>query len=100
MTAVQFLMAMERLGVTFSLDDGLLKATAPKGVLSDVLVAQLREHKPELTELLLRLRGKVGIPQRELGSALEASFAQKRLWFLSQLDSVSGTYHMSFGFRL
>jgi amino acid adenylation domain-containing protein/thioester reductase-like protein len=40
------------------------------------------------------------IPRLQREGPLALSYAQQRLWFLAQLDSVSATYHLPFALRL
>ncbi|MES2940630.1 MAG: non-ribosomal peptide synthase/polyketide synthase, partial [Pseudomonadota bacterium] len=45
-------------------------------------------------------RQDLSIPRADRGAPLPLSFAQQRLWFLTQLDSPGQTYHMPLGLHL
>ncbi|MEI2429486.1 non-ribosomal peptide synthase/polyketide synthase [Lysobacter yananisis] len=72
----------------------------------DVGVADLLQ-RPVLAELAAQLRGAardtlppIGAQPRAADAALPLSFAQQRLWFLSQMQGVSQSYHVPGVLRL
>ncbi|AKT40595.1 non-ribosomal peptide synthetase [Chondromyces crocatus] len=90
---------LEALHVELWNDDGYLGYSAAEGVLTDELLDELREHKDVLLAMLREGQGTVAhAPPRPLPHAdvLPVSQAQRRLWFLCQLDGASVAYNMPF----
>jgi amino acid adenylation domain-containing protein len=56
----------------------------------------------DLADVLDRREGSVVLPlvRADRSARLPLSFAQQRLWFLSQLDGLDTAYHIPFGLRL
>jgi len=52
MNAQQLLADLERLGVTYSVEGQHLRLEAPRGAISDEMRQSLKEHKPQIVELL------------------------------------------------
>jgi amino acid adenylation domain-containing protein len=87
---LDFIYRMQVLDVKLSLNVGQLRYNAPKGVITDDILAQLKEYKPLLIQYLEQLAtsGKQldePIPALENQSEYPLSFAQQRFWFLDQL---------------
>jgi amino acid adenylation domain-containing protein len=101
MNAVELLTTLRELGVELHVHEDKLKVTAPVGALTDALKQSIREHKAALIELLsLGTPGTVAsIVARPAEDEMPLSFAQKRLWFLNQLDA-SGLYNVGGNFSV
>ncbi len=104
MKAVQVLSSLRGLGVKLWIEGDRLQYSAPKGVMTNALRADLVLHKAEITEFLLRAAEKDGaasrsIPRAVRGPDLPLSFAQQRLWFLDQLVPENPFYNEYIGFR-
>ena len=77
--------------------------TAPKGVLTAELKAQLAANKPAIIRFLEEHQrvGAVGaIARVPRERHMEPSFGQERLWFLDQLEGKSYAYNIAGGLRL
>ena len=57
-------------------------------------------QRRKLSSLLLRGASKGTLEATERDGAVGLSFAQQRLWFLSQMEGVSEAYHIAAGLRL
>lgn len=95
---------LEARDIQISLTDGKLRLNAPKGMLDDDLKAKLSAHRDGL---LSALQAKAaaenetgGIPPLPKGRSPVLSFAQRRLWFMEQMDPGSVRYNIGFGIRL
>jgi len=90
---------LDSLGVTLWDDEGYLGYSAPEGVLTPALLAELREHKDDLLTLLRQGRGAElhqKLQARPHAGTLPAAPAQRGLWFMSQLEGADVAYSMPF----
>ena len=87
--ANEFLSQLIRNGIQLWVENGELRFRAPKDALTDVLRAELIEHKAEIVAFL-----------DEHGKVSPTSYAQQRLWILDQLEPGSIAYNMPFAYRL
>lgn len=75
------------------LSDGKLKVTALKGVVSEELLGQIREHKAALALHLIHNNGQGSAGPADVRYC-DASHAQIRLWTLSQMGDASAAYNV------
>lgn len=105
MTTLELLSRLRSLGVELRADSDRLRVSAPKGVLTPVLRAELTDNKEEILAFLRaasvasssnppRLRP---IPR---DGDLPPSFSQQRLWFLDQMEPDSPVYNISRAMRI
>jgi fengycin family lipopeptide synthetase B len=88
---------LRRLGVTLWHDGDRLRYRAPKGVLTQELLEELKRHKDAISAFLADAtdatrRGLLATAPiaRSTGSSAPLSFAQERLWFLYQFEGKDG----------
>jgi hypothetical protein len=103
MNTVELMSRLRSLNVRLWAEDGQLRYKAPKGVMTEDLLADIRTQKQGLLELLgstSRFRQAVALCRVERTDPLPLSFAQERLWFLEQLFPESGAYNTGLIMRL
>ena len=92
-----FLRELQHHGITLWNDEGYLAYDAPDDeVLTPALLAELRERKAEILQLLAntqRSERSLAIPKAQRNAQLPLSYAQQRLWFLDELGS-GAAYNM------
>ncbi len=82
-----------------------LRYRAPKGALTPELRASVQERKSEILRVLLEARPAAGgdgepIEPAPRSGPLPLSFAQQRIWFLSQLEGGASPYHEQGALRI
>ncbi|MGI9292331.1 MAG: amino acid adenylation domain-containing protein, partial [Gammaproteobacteria bacterium] len=105
MSAAELLRRLRSLGVNLRVEQGELKVSAPKGVLTKELQEQLRSNKTALTELLhiadsSAMSAQVEIPHADRTKSIPLSFAQQRMWFLEEFEGGSSVYNIPWAMRL
>ena len=96
---IELFTELRRLNAHISLQGDNLKLDIPKGLLTDELKNTIREHKEAIVEFLSNRNRDEWIPKAPESAGYPASFAQKRLWLLSQLSEENNrSFNMS-GFR-
>jgi aspartate racemase len=103
MRSADIMARLRDLDVQLWAEDDQLRFSAPKGVMTDELIAEIRAHKDELLQLLERterLRRAVTLCPVERTNSLPLSFSQERLWFLYQLFPESLAYNYTITHRL
>ncbi|MDO9103417.1 MAG: amino acid adenylation domain-containing protein [Methylovulum sp.] len=101
----EFLVELRQLGVRLFLAEQELRFSAPKGVVTPVIMARLKAQKTGLTLLLQQAAATEEERTEPLrpfatGSAVPLSFAQQRLWFLFRLEGASPSYNILQASRL
>ena len=106
MNTLEFLSKLRDLGIQISTDGDKLRCNAPKDVLTPQLRSELAERKEEIIELLKNnnlsdnTSSSSGIQPVSREQILPLSFAQQRLWFIDQLVTGKGLYHIPRAVRL
>ncbi len=105
MTIVELLTVLRSNEVQLWVEGESLRYDAPLGALTPALRAELVQHKSDLLAVLRQAKGKADakpIPLRQASNAAERplSFAQQRLWFLSEMQAEAGAvYNISAALR-
>jgi amino acid adenylation domain-containing protein len=104
MSTLQLLEEIQKLGVKLWLEDGRLRFSAPKGVITPELRQQLSERKSEITNILFESSVEDGaLPRLEAVSRsdfLPLSYSQEALWFIDQANPGDHVYNMFDAVRL
>jgi hypothetical protein len=91
MNTLEFLSRLRSLNISLALAGDELRISAPKGVLTPDLRAELTQRKPEIVAFLRQAKPATGNVRPPLlrtsrEGELPLSFAQERIWFLDQLE--------------
>src|SRR5262245_1060807 len=106
MTTVELLTTLRSNGIELWLEGETLRYSAPSGALTPTLRAELVQHKADLLTLLCQAREDAAVKPPPLEPVSQAgelplSYAQQRLWFLSELQGEAGAaYNISAALRL
>lgn len=99
MNTTALLAKLRHLGVKLWIEDGKLRFSAPKGVLTTQLKAEMAEHKEHIISFLSnassdREHSMPPLQKADRRGPLPLSFAQNRMWFLNQLAPGSAYYNI------
>jgi amino acid adenylation domain-containing protein len=101
---VKLLEKLVRNDIQCSIDGDKLRVNAPKGALDNAIRAEIGANRDALLVALRRQAeaeaATGGIPPLASNRSPELSFAQRRLWFLDQMDPGSVRYNIGGGVRL
>src|SRR5262245_53788172 len=95
-----FLRRLRSRSVELSLREGRLRVSAPKGVLTPALRAEIAARKPELLAALGAEEGSDAANDVPHPRRVSISWAQRRFWFLHQLAPDSSFYNLFLAVRL
>jgi hypothetical protein len=103
-TIIEFLSHLRGLDVRVWSDGDQLRASAPDGILTPELQAELKERKTEILAFLGNAREAAqstpAIQPAAREGKLPLSYTQQQLWFLDQLDPGNAAYNMPVVARL
>ena len=94
---------LKQAGVELRIEDGKLRYNAPKGVINDDVLHELRTRKSEIIEQLStdieepELRK---LPRTNTPGELPLSYAQQRIWFLDELEPENPFYNVTLAKRI
>src|SRR5690348_518842 len=102
MSAAQLMKALESQGARLSVRNGKLLCAAPPGVVTADMKEALAVHKAEIIAALTYQAASAPpeIRVADRNGDLPLSFAQKRLWFLHQLEPEDASYNIPAALRL
>jgi non-ribosomal peptide synthetase component F/acyl carrier protein len=105
MSIVEFLSDLRNRGVNLWVENDTLRYQAPRGVMTQEMLAELARKKNEIIAFLLQVTTEVRPPREPIlpvsrGGALPQSFAQQRMWLVNQLEPDSAAYHIPFTARI
>ncbi|HEY9803487.1 MAG TPA: amino acid adenylation domain-containing protein [Leptolyngbyaceae cyanobacterium] len=91
MNVAEFLQDLSQQNVELFIDGERLRYRGSKDVLTPTLLEQIKQHKPEIIELLR---------QGSTWKTYPLSYGQKGLWFMYQFAPESGAYNLAFTVRI
>jgi len=104
MITAEFLLSrLALLGVKLEVDEGRLRIDAPKGVMTDDLIRDLKNHKTAVISFLDMARSRrepVEITAVPRTRDLPLSYSQRRLYFLEQHRGTGSAYTIASALRL
>ncbi|MEO1590244.1 MAG: condensation domain-containing protein, partial [Cyanobacteria bacterium J06632_22] len=92
-----FLAGLARQEIKLWLEEERLRCSGPDELLTAELSDQLKARKPEIIDFLKQVQPAATAPEitaTERGSQAPLSFAQQRLWFLSQMQPDLAVYNL------
>ncbi len=98
-----FLKKLKSLSVQLQLRENDLQISAPKGVLTNEILTELKLYKEEIIKLLSNVVEDVksnSIKKVDRNKNIPLSFSQQRMWFLNQLEGEKAIYHISFALKI
>ncbi len=101
MKDLDFIARLRALGIELQADGEKLHVSAPPGIVTDDLLADLKQRKAELLALMQSGRGPAAGPLNEpiapvaRDGDLPLSWAQQRLWLLNQIEPESFAYNIA-----
>jgi len=81
-------------------DGNKLRYKAPKGVMNKDVLAELKEHKAAIIQLLQTDAGEPELKVLPRDQALPLSYAQQRIWFLDELEPDNPFYNVTLAKRI
>ncbi len=101
----KLLSKLKKLNISIDLINDKLDVVAPKDIMTEELLNEIKEHKEDLIKFISAQKNSVQVeytPINSLGKKEDyiLSSAQRRLWLLSQINESNMAYNMSSTFRI
>ncbi len=101
----KLLSKLKKLNISIDLINDKLDVVAPKDIMTEELLNEIKEHKEDLIKFISAQKNSVRVeytPINLLGTKEDyvLSSAQRRLWLLSQINESNTAYNMSSTFRI
>jgi aspartate racemase len=105
MTVVEFISSLHKSDIILTLDNGKIKCSAPKGVLTPDIAEQIKQRKSELIDFLneaLTASASLESPivQQDFHGQQPLSIAQTSLWYVNQMMPTQLGYNLPSAFKL
>ena len=94
---------LKQAGVELRIEDGKLRYNAPKGVMNDDVLQELKARKAEIIEQLSTASDEPTLrklPRTNTPGELPLSYAQQRIWFLDELEPENPFYNVTLAKRV
>ena len=94
---------LKQAGVELRIEDGKLRYNAPKGVMNDDVLQELKTRKAEIIEQLSAAAEEPALrklPRTNTPGELPLSYAQQRIWFLDELEPENPFYNVTLAKRV
>jgi tyrocidine synthetase-3 len=102
MNTLSFIQKLRQLNIHLQLEGDQLKVDAPKGMLTQELLTEIRSHKDSILQYLRDARQQrfEAISPVPAQSHYALSHAQKRIWVMNELDSDQISYNVPYSYWL
>ncbi len=99
-STIDLISQLRQLNIQLWLEEGRLRYRAPKDILTPELLAEIKEHKHEIIDLI-QISFSQSIHKRTDNHARSpTSFVQQRFWFLDQLETNNASNNIIYAYQI